>query len=109
MRSVRRQGATSCAGHVQLLGGASPLPVLIEERASDDARATAARRGLKEACNRNPHKQPSGKRKRRVKSPHFKRERNLAPGFPHVDCEQVCTEVDCVLQKKKKQSHVAAQ
>jgi hypothetical protein len=38
-----------CAGHVQQLGGESPLPELMEVRASDNARATAARRGLKEA------------------------------------------------------------
>ena len=42
--------ATSlCAGHAQQLGGESPLPDLMEVRASDDARATAARRSLKEA------------------------------------------------------------
>ena len=44
--------ASLCAGHVQQLGGESPLPVLMEERASDDARATAARQGLKEAWNK---------------------------------------------------------
>jgi hypothetical protein len=38
-----------CAGHAQQLGGESPLADLMEVRPSDDARATAARRGLKEA------------------------------------------------------------
>lgn len=45
--------ATSlCAGHVQQLGGASPLPDLMEVRVSNDARATVARRGLKEAWSK---------------------------------------------------------
>jgi hypothetical protein len=41
--------ASLCAGHAQQLGGESPLPDPMEVRARDDARATAARRGLKEA------------------------------------------------------------
>jgi hypothetical protein len=44
--------ASLCAGHVQQLGGESPLADLMEVRPSDDARATAARRGLKEAWNK---------------------------------------------------------
>jgi hypothetical protein len=44
--------ASLCAGHVQPLGGASPLPDLMEVRVSNDARATAARRGLKEAWSK---------------------------------------------------------
>ncbi len=46
--SVRRRAASLCAGHAQQLGGESPLADLMEVRPSDDARATAARRGLKE-------------------------------------------------------------
>ena len=34
------------------LGGASPLPDLMEVRVSKNARATAARRGLKEAWSK---------------------------------------------------------
>ncbi len=41
--------ASLCAGHAQQLGGESPSADLMEVRPSDDARATAARRGLKEA------------------------------------------------------------
>ena len=44
--------ASLCAGHVQPLGGASPLPDLMEVRVSNDARATVARRGLKEAWSK---------------------------------------------------------
>ena len=45
--------ATSlCAGHVQPLGGASPRPDLMEVRVSKNARATVARRGLKEAWSK---------------------------------------------------------
>jgi len=44
--------ASWCAGHAQQLGGESPLADLMEVRPSDDARATAARRGLKEAWNK---------------------------------------------------------
>jgi hypothetical protein len=44
--------ASLCAGHAQQLGGESPLADLMEVRPSDDARATAARRGLKEAWNK---------------------------------------------------------
>src|SRR5271169_5092062 len=50
--SVRRTMASLCAGHAQQLGGESPLANLMEVRPSDDARATAARRGLKEAWNK---------------------------------------------------------
>src|SRR5260370_36160998 len=50
--SVRREAASLCAGHAQQLGGESPLADLMEVRPSDDARATAARRGLKEAWNK---------------------------------------------------------
>src|SRR6204780_4724997 len=49
---VRREAASLCAGHVQPLGGESPLPDLMEVRVSNDARATAARRGLKEAWSK---------------------------------------------------------
>src|ERR1700688_2650467 len=49
---VRRAAASLCAGHVQQLGGASPLPDLMEVRVSNDARATVARRGLKEAWSK---------------------------------------------------------
>jgi hypothetical protein len=41
-----------CAGHVQQLGGASPLPDLMEVRVSYNARAIVARRGLKEAWSK---------------------------------------------------------
>src|SRR5713101_2158736 len=51
-RSVRRRAASLCAGHAQQLGGESPLADLMEVRSSDDARATAARRGPKEAWNK---------------------------------------------------------
>src|SRR5229473_2158537 len=44
--------ASLCAGHVQQLGGARPLPDLMEVRVSNDARATVARRGLKEAWSK---------------------------------------------------------
>jgi hypothetical protein len=44
--------ASLCAGHVQQLGGASPLSDLMEVRVSNDARATVARRGLKEALSK---------------------------------------------------------
>jgi hypothetical protein len=44
--------ASLCAGHAQQLGGESPLTDLMEVRSSDDARATAARQGLKEAWNK---------------------------------------------------------
>src|SRR5208337_1479826 len=44
--------ALLCAGHAQQLGGESPPANLMEVRPSDDARATAARRGLKEAWNK---------------------------------------------------------
>jgi hypothetical protein len=44
--------APLCAGHAQQLGGESPPANLMEVRPSDDARATAARRGLKEAWNK---------------------------------------------------------
>jgi len=44
--------ASLCAGHAQQLGGESPLAELMEVRPSDDARATATRRGLKEAWNK---------------------------------------------------------
>ena len=44
--------ASLCAGHVQPLGGASPLPDLMEVRVSNNARATVARRGLKEAWSK---------------------------------------------------------
>src|SRR6266702_5600295 len=44
--------ASLCAGHVQQLGGESPLPELMEVRVSNDARATVARRGLKEAWSK---------------------------------------------------------
>jgi len=50
-----KQGAERlalCAGHVQQLGGASPLPDLMEVRVSKNARAIAARRGLKEAWSK---------------------------------------------------------
>src|SRR5271157_2718783 len=50
--SVRREAASLCAGHAQQLGGESPPANLMEVRPSDDARATAARRGLKEAWNK---------------------------------------------------------
>src|ERR1039457_6429584 len=50
--SVRRTTASLCAGHAQQPGGESPLAYLMEVRPSDDARATAARRGLKEAWNK---------------------------------------------------------
>ena len=50
--SVTAQAASLCAGHAQQLGGESPLAYLMEVRPSDDARATAARRGLKEAWNK---------------------------------------------------------
>src|ERR1019366_5444378 len=46
------RAASLCAGHAQQLGGESPLADLMEVRPSDDARATAARRGLKEAWNK---------------------------------------------------------
>ena len=36
-----------CAGHVQQLGGESPLPDLMEVRASDNARATAVSTGAR--------------------------------------------------------------
>src|ERR1700733_8783336 len=44
--------ASLCAGHAQQLGSESPLANLMEVRPSNDARATAARRGLKEAWNK---------------------------------------------------------
>jgi len=50
--SVRRTAASLCAGHAQQPGGESPPANLMEVRPSDDARATAARRGLKEAWNK---------------------------------------------------------
>src|SRR5271166_846438 len=50
--SVRRPTASLCAGHAQQLGGESPPANLMEVRPSDDARATAARRGLKEAWSK---------------------------------------------------------
>src|SRR5271157_1802179 len=50
--SVRRKAAPMCAGHAQQLGGESPPANLMEVRPSDDARAIAARRGLKEAWNK---------------------------------------------------------
>src|SRR5271157_1616973 len=50
--SVRRPTASLCAGHAQQLGGESPPANLMEVRPSDDARAIAARRGLKEAWNK---------------------------------------------------------
>src|SRR5271165_127702 len=46
------RAASLCAGHAQQLGGESPPANLMEVRPSDDARATAARRGLKEAWNK---------------------------------------------------------
>ncbi len=46
------RAASLCAGHAQQLGGESPLADLMEVRPSDDARATGARRGLKEAWNK---------------------------------------------------------
>src|SRR5216684_9091602 len=44
--------ASLCAGHVQPLGGVSPLSDLMEVRVSNDARATVARRGLREAWSK---------------------------------------------------------
>jgi hypothetical protein len=57
VRSITREAsaaptASLCAGHAQQLGGESALADLMEVRPSDDARATAARRGLKEAWNK---------------------------------------------------------
>ena len=49
---LTRLGFSLCAGHVQPLGGASPLPDLMEVRVSNDARATVVRRGLKEAWSK---------------------------------------------------------
>jgi|ERR1035437_8409988 hypothetical protein len=49
---VRRKAASLCAGHVQQLGGANPLPDLMEVRVSKNARAIAVRRGLKEAWSK---------------------------------------------------------
>ena len=57
VRSIARAAsaapaASLCAGHVQPLRGASPLPDLMEVRVSNDARAIAVRRGLKEAWSK---------------------------------------------------------
>jgi len=42
-----------CAEHVQQLGSESLLPDLMEVRVSENARAIAARRGLKEALSKS--------------------------------------------------------
>ena len=50
--AVEGKATTLCAGHAQQLGGESPPPNLMEVKGSDDARATTARWGLKEAWNK---------------------------------------------------------
>src|SRR5215831_16637061 len=51
-RRPKAKATSLCAGHAQQFGGESPPANLMEVRPSDDARATAARRGLKEAWSK---------------------------------------------------------